>query len=432
MKRTLTCRPSCLPSAFCLLTFLLLLPQSVSANTAPVVSNVRASQRPDDSKLVDIHYDLYDADGDACTVWVVASRDGGATWRVPILTVWGHTGKGVAPGLNRHIVWDAGQDMAGLVGDFKVRVYADDGHSADGLVLIPGGEFKMGDSFDEGYSNELPAHWVWVDAFMVSRYEVTNQQYVEFLNNVFSEGKVEVRDGVVYKKGTNYAYCDTYDATHYSRIAFTVSQFYISPPDKANHPMVKVSWYGAAAYCNWRSEQLGKELCYNPTSFTPDLSRHGCRLPTEAEWEWAARGGFVGKRFPWGDTINHDYANYQANGSAYTYDTSPYTSYTYHPTYAGGDKPYTAPVGSFSANGYGLYDMAGNVWEWCNDWYDGGYYNTSPYWNPPGPSGSRLSRVLRGGAWNSHAINCRVADRHYGTPSSRDYGYGFRLLLDLN
>lgn len=427
---------------------------AVWANSAPVVSNVSANQRGDDSKLVDIRYDLADADGDSCTVWVVASSDGGATWRVPIVTVWGHIGAGVSPGLNKQVVWDAGGDMAGVVGDFKARVYADDGNSADGLDLIPGGEFQMGDPFGDYTSSpnpERPVHWVFVDAFMMGRHEVTNQQYVEFLNNVFSAGLIEVKaDNIVYKNGTTYAYCDTYDSTHNSRIGFTGSRFMIVPSDKANHPVTNVSWYGAAAYCNWRSEQLGKELCYNATNFTPDLSKHGCRMPTEAEWEMAARGGVAGKRFPWGNTITHSQANYNSSTS-YAYDVGPTRGY--HPLWGVGDYPYTSPVGFFDgtmkykadyqwpgsatsyqtasgANNYGLYDMAGNVWEWCNDWYLDTYYSSSPYYNPPGAA-SGPSRVIRGGCWSLNALGCRVAYRSYTNPSNRTYYVGFRLVLDL-
>jgi formylglycine-generating enzyme required for sulfatase activity len=396
-----------------------------SANFAPVVSNVSANQRGDDSKLVDIRYDLADADGDSCTVWVVGSNDGGLTWRVPIISVWGHIGKGVTPGVNRQVVWDAGGDIAGVVGDFKVRVYADDGNSADGLVLIPGGQFQMGDSL--GWPYELPLHWVFVDAFMMSRYEVTNQQYVEFLNNAFANNLIEVKaDNIVYKKTTAYAYCATYDAMHDSRIGFTGSLFSLVPSDKGNHP-VHVTWHGAAAYCNWRSEQLGKELCYNATVFTPDLSKHGCRLPTEAEWEMAARGGLANKRFPWGDTITHSEANYYSS-TFYAYDISPTRGY--HPTYAVGDWPYTAPVGSFSANGYDLFDMAGNVSEWCNDWYQGDYYGSSPYYNPPGPA-TGSSRVVRGGNCGPYADQCRVAYRNAIPPENCSGTSGFRLVLDL-
>jgi len=423
-------------ATFVLATALLLcLSGSGLANSAPQVRNVSANQRGDDSKLVDIRYDLIDADGDACTVWVVASNDGGATWRVPIVTVWGDVGPGKTPGVNKTIVWDAGADMSGVTGDFRVRVYADDGNSADGLVLIPGGEFKMGDYFSDNASSpnpEKPQHWVFVDAFMMGRYEVTNQQYLEFLNDSLSNGAVEVKtDFVVYKKGTSTPFCATYDATQESRIVYTGTRFLIVPSEKANHPVVHVTWFGAVAYCNWRSQQLGKELCYFTGTLEPIYPfRNGIRLPTEAEWERAARGGLSNKRFPWGDTINHNYANYYANGSAYTYDTSPYTNYTYHPTYTVVDMPYTAPVGSFAANDYQLCDMAGNVWEWCNDWYLNTYYGSSPYYNPTGAS-TGTYRVLRGGTWINNANYSRVACRYNDTPTTRTQDNGFRVVLDL-
>ena len=303
----------------------------------------------------------------------------------------------------------------------------------DDMAYIPDGTFEMGDNFDEGGSGERPVHTVTLDSFYMGKYEVTNGQYCTYLNSALGSS-IYVSGGVVYGSGNNQPYCDTSTSSSYSQIAYSGGVFTVRSKgdrDMYNDPMVMVSWYGAVAYCNWRSQHEGKEQCYNLSTWTCDFNKHGYRLATEAEWEYAARGGLSGRRFPWGDTINHDYANYRANGSAYSYDTSPYTTYTYHPLWNDGINPYTSPAGSFAANGYGLYDMAGNVWEWCNDWYSSTYYGSSPPNNPTGPTGGTY-RVLRGGGWSNHANICRVAYRSATSPSSRLNYYGFRISLDLN
>jgi formylglycine-generating enzyme required for sulfatase activity len=308
------------------------------------------------------------------------------------------------------------------------------------MAYIPDGEFEMGDHFaPEGNDNELPVHAVLLDAFFMSKYEITNQQYCDYLNSASGSGSIYLSSEVVYGTGNDQGYCDTWESSSYSQIAFSEPDFSVRtkgdpPRDMSDDPMVEVSWYGAVAYCNWRSTEGGYENCYNLSTWECDFSKHGYRLATEAEWEYAARGGENSPyyRFPWGDTINHDYANYYANGSAYSYDTSPYTTYTFHPDWNDGIYPYTSVVGSFSANGYGLYDMAGNVWEWCNDWYDSNYYSTTPYphVNPEGPA-SGSGRVLRGGSWSGLAYGCRVASRYGSRPDGRDANFGFRIVLDL-
>lgn len=283
------------------------------------------------------------------------------------------------------------------------------------MVLIPGGEFLMGDHHD-GMGPSLPVHAVYVDSFYMSRYKIINQQYCDFLNSAYMQGLVQVSSGVVYPTGGGNPYCDTTVSAPYSRITWNGSSFGVVP-GKKDHPMADVSWYGAVAYCNWRSQQEGYQQGYDLSTWEYDFSKNGYRLPTEAEWEYAARGGEHNPyyRYPWGDSIDGSKANYSNSGDPY--ETGSY--------------PWTTPVDYYPANGYGLYDMAGNVWDWCNDWYSDTYYSSSPYNNPTGPvSGSK--RVLRGGCWFFGADYCRVALRFYPFhPGGRSSSGGFRVVLDF-
>jgi predicted outer membrane repeat protein len=311
------------------------------------------------------------------------------------------------------------------------------------MVFIPGGECLMGDHFNEGGPDELPVHAVYVDSFHMGRYEITNQQYCDYLNSAYP-AQIKVHGGLVYASydsGNSCPYCDTHSSDTDSQIdyndvsgTFSVRTKGEPPRDMSDDPIVEVSWYGSVAYCNWRSAQEGYQQLYDPCNpnWPCDFSKHGYRLPTEGEWEYAARGGLSGRRFPWADpNITHSQANYRANPSFYPYDVSPTSGY--HPDWYDGVEPYTSVVGSFSANGYGLYDMAGNVWEWCNDWYASGYYNASPYDNPQGPASSPY-RVLRGGGcgWSGSALYCRVAARGLDRPQYGGYTSGFRVVLDLS
>lgn len=404
------------------------------ANSPPVVTNVTASQRTDGLKIVDIRYNLSDADGDGCSVSVLVSDNDGTTWAVPVTALTGAIGAGITPGVNKLITWNSAVDLPGAFGSqYKVRVCADDGQVPGGMALIPAGEFLMGDTFNEGNNDELPVHAAYVDAFYMDRYEVTNSQYAAALNWALAQGGlITVTSGVVYKynTGTSYPYCDTTSSSSYSRIIWNGSTFGVVA-GKEYHPMVRVSWYGAVAYANWRSAMQGKPLCYDLSTWTCNFGS-GFRLPTEAEWEKAARGGVSGHRFPWSDTdtIQHARANYYSS-AGYSYDNSPTRGF--HPTFNTGVYPYTSPAGYFAPNGYGLYDMAGNVWEWCNDWYGSTYYSTTPYphVNPHGPA-SETYRVLRGSGWGDLANNCRVAFRNVNTPGDRGDDYGFRSALDYN
>jgi len=315
------------------------------------------------------------------------------------------------------------------------------------MVFIPGGEFEMGRHVGDGNGDELPVHAVYVDSFRMSKYEIANQQYADFLNSAYPD-QIKVDTGVVYAvddTGNSYPYCSTSSAPagnpdngELSQIDFSDSNFSVRtkgdpPRDMFDDPVVLVSWYGAVAYCNWRSVQEGYEECYSLSTWECDFSKNGYRLPTEAEWEYAARGGENSPyyRFPWGDTISHSQANYYADPNSYFYDVSPTSGF--HPDWNDGTRPYTSIAGSFAPNGYGLYDMSGNVHEWCNDWYDSNYYSTTPYphINPKGPASGDY-RILRGSGWGGNAFQCRLAMREVDPPGARnDSCFGFRVVLNI-
>jgi formylglycine-generating enzyme required for sulfatase activity len=302
------------------------------------------------------------------------------------------------------------------------------------IVVIRGGTFQMGDNLD-GDSSSLPLHTVTLGSFAIGKYPVTNGQYCAFLNAAYPS-EIRVPYGLVvypsFDDTKNYPYCGTSNESAYSQIAFENGIFTVRTKagrDMSNDPMVWVTWYGAAAYCNWRSRQEGYQTCYNNfVTWTCDFSKHGYRLATEAEWEYAARGGLVGNRFPWGNTISHSLANYQSN-SSFSYDLGG-PPWGYDPIWSSDEIiPYTSPVGSFAANGYGLYDMVGSVWQWCNDWY--GPYSAGSQTNPTG-SASGDSHVMRSGGWDNDVSYCRIAARAHGYPDSWYYCKGFRVVLNLN
>lgn len=224
------------------------------------------------------------------------------------------------------------------------------GKEEDGLVLIPGGEFVMGTG---GEGDNSPEHKVRIDPFYIDKYEVTNARYYKFCEETGRDlpefwGMEKFHCGLEY-------------------------------PD---HPVVGVSWYDASAYAEWA----------------------GKRLPSEAEWEYAARGSLPGKKFPNGNKLDKDAANFKSDG--------------------------TAPVGSYPPNQYGLHDMAGNVVEWVNDFYDKDYYKVSPHDNPKGPEEGKF-HVIRGGGWHSGKSCVTVDRRNCLIPGWVDFNVGFRCAKDF-
>jgi formylglycine-generating enzyme required for sulfatase activity len=278
-----------------------------------------------------------------------------------------------------------------------------------GFALIPAGSFQMGDSMGDVYSGiGLPVHAVDVSAFYMEKNLVTKAQWDE----VYAWAAI---NGYTFDSNLNG------EGPHGQGKA----------PD---HPVQTVDWMDCVKWCNARSEKEGLVPCYTVGGTTYksgssdgvacNLSASGYRLPTEAEWEKAARGGLIGKRFPWGDTISQSQANYPGNTFAYSlYDLGPNGP---NPTYATGSAPYTSPVGSFAANGYGLYDMAGNVFEWCWDWY--GEYGSGAVSDPTGPD-SGASRIYRGGSWYWDAFGCRAAFRYGESQVVSADNLGFRCAI---
>jgi len=293
----------------------------------------------------------------------------------------------------------------------------------DRMAFIPSGSFVMGDSFAEGCVDEFPVHTVTLSAYYIGRYEVTNDEMVRVLQWAYDNDKITVpTDGPENLVGASQTFLHMTEEQ--CRITWNRTVFSIKADKGVGYPCVEVLWYGAVAYCNFLSEMEGLTPCYDLDDWSCDWSANGYRLPTDAEWENAARGGAEGHRFPWSDTdtIDQSRANYKSDTDL-AYDTS--ESNGHHPDYAVGDFPYTSPVGSFPPNGYGLYDTGGNVWEWCWDYWDARYYTEEPMTDPHGPTTGSY-RVVRSGRWGYDAANSRVSGRRHGWPSGRQRT-GFRI-----
>lgn len=278
-----------------------------------------------------------------------------------------------------------------LAGCGAPQTTVDDGFGE--YVLVPQGEFLMGDNFDEGNSDEIPVHPVFLDAFYIGRHKVTNADYRAFME----EGGYE--DPSLWTAGGLGEHGQAPD--HWLQEEHRGG----GVPGNDDYPVVGVSWFEAAAYCAWVGARTG----------VPH------RLPTEAEWEKAARGT-TQTRYPWGNTIDSTYASYDAGQPR--------------------DALRLTPAGYFNgavrdglathsnASPYGAYDMAGNTSEWCLDWYDRSYYEVSPRENPTGPV-TGVRRVARGGGYVDSAYYQRSAGRHKMGAHFKSYKASFRCVRDV-
>lgn len=276
-------------------------------------------------------------------------------------------------------------------------------------VAVPGGKFLMGDAFGEGYPSdgEGPVHQVELDGFRIDATAVTNSMFAAFAEATGYRTEAErygtsavfhllldAPKGDVLGEAAGTPWWLNVRGADWAHPAGANSHW----QDVPDHPAVHVSWNDATAYCAWA----------------------GRRLPAEAEWEYAARGGLAGARYAWGDELTPG-GEHRCNIWQGTFPTLN----TAEDGYVG-----TAPVKSFPPNGYGLYEVAGNVWEWCNDWFLPKYYAKSPSRNPQGPTIGN-GRVMRGGSYLCHDSYCnryRVAARNHNTPDSSSGNCGFRTI----
>ena len=311
------------------------------SSQAQKVSNIRAEQRGQDIVV------LYSLETTSlCEVSLLLSQDNGVTWGSTLKNVSGDVGKNIASG-ERQITWKVLEESEQLVGDkIKFKVIANGKKSFEPeMVFVEGGTFQMGSS--SGYSDEKPVHSVTLSGFNIGKYEVTQAQW----------------NAVMGSNPSNFSGCD-------------------------NCPVENVSWNDVQQYITKLNSQTGRNY----------------RLPTEAEWEFSARGGKSSKGFIYSGSNDLNAVAWSSNNS--------------------GSKTHAA--GGKQANELGIYDMTGNVWEWCSDWY--GNYSSYSETNPTGASSGQY-RVFRGGSWFNLATYCRAALRNSFDPVGRSDDYGFRLVL---
>jgi formylglycine-generating enzyme required for sulfatase activity len=339
------------------------------------VENVFAQQK---GNQVSITYQITGAKtGQRFTAKLLISNNGGLSYDYPFNSADLSGDSAIVEAGKREIIWRP-QEVKGDNFKFKVEISITEAIPPlpNIMVFVEGGSFKMGSEIGE--SDEKPVHTVELSDFYISKYEVTNAEYAKFLN---AYGSAEVKQGE--HKGQRMIVEDVWGIKKAGN-TFEAQSGY------ENHPVVYVTWYGANEYCKF----------YN------------ARLPTEAQWEYAARGGN------------------QSNG--YIYSGSDYieaVAWYYENSYDLGSshKDYgTHAVGGKQANELGLYDMSGNVWEWCSDWYSSTYNGGSPTKNPENTTKATYC-VFRGGSWISYA-DCRSARRNNGTPSNYSNRIGFRVV----
>ncbi len=261
------------------------------------------------------------------------------------------------------------------------------------MVFVKDSSYQRGDIFGEGASNERPVHWVRLNGFYISKFEVTNEEYLAFVTAT----KANLPEWM--DPASKYYYQSGND-NFYKKLGAALYD--------PKHPVVGISWHDAKKYCEWLSQK-------GPWQY---------RLPTEAEWEAAARGGRSRLKYSWGEGAPQPGKGGNIADESLK-EVLPNLSMiwrAYNDTYI-----YTAPVGKFGANGFGLYDMTGNVWEWCSDWFGANEYEKRDGNNPMGPSNG-TEKVIRGGSWSDTPDKLRLSYRRGVPPTFRSNNLGFRIV----
>ena len=369
-----------------------LFPSVLYANSPPVVTNVVATQIPNTGQ-VRVTYDCSDADGDQVTARLICSADNGATFTLLPVTVSGNVNVTMSPGPGKQIIWDAGRDYPGRFWTQVVaKVLVSDGPATSGeMVPVAAGSFIMGTN--SGIGAEGPAHNVTLSAYWIDKYEVSNAEYQQFID----AGGYSTP---AYWSAAGWAWRQSFGAA-------TPENWNAYGPPYPGFPVTGVSYYEAEAYAAF----VGK------------------RLPTEAEWERAARGT-DGRTYPWGETLDARRSNYYGSGDPFDNWRTPVGFFD------GRTHPNPIFVTIDSPSPAGCYDMSGNVNEWVRDWYQSDYYTFSPANDPGGPLTGSV-RVIRGGSFlTQDYVYCtyrdhgtRQANGNYysiGGPEIRDFTLGFR------
>jgi formylglycine-generating enzyme required for sulfatase activity len=355
---------------------------------AQSISNITSSQS---GKNILVSYSLTGEEGiTAYEIKLWVSSDGGNTWQGPLTAVSGAVGKGQAAANSKSITWDVLKEpgFGQLKGDniqFKIKAFYNNvGNSGDiEMVWVEGGSFMMGSN--EGSVDEKPVHEVTLKGFYMGKYEVTRGQFRKFVEAANYQTEAE-KDGWAWIWSSEEKKWVKKEGLNWKKDAKGIDCY----KTKENHPVIFISYNDVIAYINWLKSTSNKKY----------------RFPTEAEWEYAAKGGNKNSLYKYAGSDNIDEVAWYGNANDETH-----------------------PIGTKKANTLGIFDMTGNVWEWCNDWYDKNHYQYSMKSNPEGGLTGDY-RVLRGGSFDYLTDDCRPANRNLNKPSIRSNFIGFRLACD--